>query len=174
MTGRKSSGPKSKSAASRSAAVKTEPARRVTTPVPPPPMRAAAANSAPVPDQTTSAPPMPGVIPETPDREKAKTVEDITENTAPEMKKQELMAKVVERSGVAKKHAKPVIEAILEVLGEAIGEGRGLNLQPFGKLKHNRIKDTPAARVIIAKIRQPKDNATRPPMDKEAVADTQE
>jgi len=117
---------------------------------------------------------MPGVIPETPDREKAKTVEDITENTAPEMKKQELMAKVVERSGVAKKHAKPVIEAILEVLGEAIGEGRGLNLQPFGKLKHNRIKDTPAARVIIAKIRQPKDNATRPPMDKEAVADTQE
>ncbi|MBZ8119404.1 HU family DNA-binding protein [Roseovarius sp. LXJ103] len=96
------------------------------------------------------------------------------ENSNPEMKKQELMAKVVERSDVAKKHAKPVIEAMLEVLGEAIAEGRALNLQPFGKLKHNRIKDTPAARIIVAKIRQPKPQGVRAGPGKEPVADEQE
>ena len=49
-----------------------------------------------------------------------------------------------------------------------------LGLQPFGKLKHNRIKDTPAARIIVAKIRQPKANAISAMPGKEPVADPQE
>jgi DNA-binding protein HU-alpha len=92
-----------------------------------------------------------------------------------EMKKQELIALVVERSDVAKKHAKPVIEAMLDVLGEALAEGRELNLQPLGKVKQNRVKDTPRARVIVAKIRQQKPGGPRPKDSaenaKEAVAD---
>ena len=75
---------------------------------------------------------------------------------SPEMKKQELIEKVVDRSDIKKKDAKPVIEAMLEVLGEALADGRELNLQPLGKFKLNRIKDTPNARVIVAKIRQSK------------------
>ncbi|HEY9038008.1 MAG TPA: HU family DNA-binding protein [Roseovarius sp.] len=71
------------------------------------------------------------------------------------LKKQELIAKVVEQSEVPKKHAKPVIEAMLAVLGEALGEGRDLNLQPMGKIKRKRVKDTGTARVIVANIRQP-------------------
>lgn len=72
------------------------------------------------------------------------------------LKKQELIALVVERSDVAKKHAKPVIEAVLTVLGDAIAEGRELNLQPMGKIKRKKLKDTDKARVIIANIRQSK------------------
>ncbi|SEK29439.1 DNA-binding protein [Roseovarius nanhaiticus] len=71
------------------------------------------------------------------------------------LKKQELIAQVVERSDIAKKHAKPVIEAMLEVLGEAIAEGRELNLQPMGKIKRKRLKETAKARVVVANIRQP-------------------
>ena len=87
----------------------------------------------------------------------------VTENPAadagPELKKQELLDKVVTRTDVKKKLAKPVVEAVLEILGEALGEGRELNLQPLGKVKQNRTKETAGARIIIAKIRQSKPNS---------------
>ncbi len=72
------------------------------------------------------------------------------------LKKQELIAQVVARSDVAKKYAKPVIEAMLAVLGDALSEGRDLNLQPMGKIKRKRVKDTEKARIIVANIRQSK------------------
>lgn len=78
--------------------------------------------------------------------------------SGPELKKQELLEKVVSRTDVKKKFAKPVIDAVLEVLGETLAEGRELNLPGFGRLKLNRArgKDTSNARVIVAKIRQGK------------------
>lgn len=75
---------------------------------------------------------------------------------APMLRKKELIDAVVERSGVRKKFAKPVVETMMEVLGEAIGEGRDLNLPPFGKVKQQRTKDTANVRVTVAKIRQSK------------------
>ena len=80
---------------------------------------------------------------------------DVADDGPVPLKKQELIAMVVERSDVAKKHAKPVVEAMLAVLGEALGEGRDLNLQPMGKIKRKRMKDTGKARVMVASIRQP-------------------
>ena len=74
----------------------------------------------------------------------------------PELRKQELIEKVVNLSGAKKKDAKPVIEAMLDVLGQALAEGREFNLQPLGKLKLNRTKETAGARIIVAKIRQSK------------------
>ncbi|SLN61433.1 Bacterial DNA-binding protein [Roseovarius litorisediminis] len=76
--------------------------------------------------------------------------------SSPELKKRELIDRVVERSDIKTKFAKPVIEAALAVLGEALAEGRELNLQPMGKLKYNRTKETENARIIVAKIRQVK------------------
>jgi hypothetical protein len=83
--------------------------------------------------------------------------------TGAELKKKELLDEVVERSGIKKKFAKPVVEAMIDVLGEAISEGREINLQPFGKLKHQRTKDTSNAQIIVAKIRQSK--AAGPALD---------
>ncbi len=95
-----------------------------------------------------------------PDAAESITPVAVTENptidAGPELKKQELLDKVVTRTEVKKKFAKPVVEAVLEILGEALAEGRELNLQPLGKLKHNRTKETANARIIIAKIRQSK------------------
>jgi len=71
------------------------------------------------------------------------------------LKKKELLQMVAERSNLNNNKVKPVLEAMLEVLGEAIAEGRELNLQPFGRVKINRQKEVGNARVTIAKIRQP-------------------
>lgn len=80
--------------------------------------------------------------------------------TGPELKKQELIAKVMDKTDAKKKDAKPVVEAVLEVLGEALADGRELNLPPLGKVKINRIKDMGNARIIVSKIRQSKSTDT--------------
>ncbi|WP_297779285.1 HU family DNA-binding protein [uncultured Roseovarius sp.] len=87
----------------------------------------------------------------------ALTVTDtIPADAGPELKKQELIDKVLGKGDIKKKYAKPVVEAVLEVLGEALAEGRELNLPPMGKIKINRVRDVANARIIVAKIRQPK------------------
>ncbi len=82
----------------------------------------------------------------------------VTENTPsvsdPALKKKELIDTVVERSGIKKKDAKPVIEAMLAVLGQTLADGREMNLQPFGKVKINRAKDVQGGKVLVTKIRQ--------------------
>lgn len=88
-----------------------------------------------------------------------------------EMKKQELLKKVADRVEMRKNQVKPVVEAVLEILGETLGEGRNLNLPDLGKVKQNRVKENPAARVIIAKIRQRKPGAD---YGKDTVADAAE
>lgn len=74
--------------------------------------------------------------------------------TGPEMKKKDLIDKVVKRSGVKKKDAKQVVEAMLAVLGEALFEGRELVLQPMGRLKTTRVKEAGNGRVLICRLRQ--------------------
>ena len=127
------------------------------------------------------------VVPVTP----ALVAEDPKGAAGTELKKQELVDRVVERADIKKKLAKPVVEALLEVLGEALAvwfqvlvglrplhamgealaEGRELNLQPMGKLKYNRTRETPNARIIVAKIRQRKLSGPGTDTPKEPVDD---
>lgn len=72
-----------------------------------------------------------------------------------ELKKVELVNEAVERSGIKKKFAKPAIEAALAILGEALADGRDLNLRPLGKLKIMRSKEVANGRVLTARVRQP-------------------
>jgi len=74
----------------------------------------------------------------------------------PPLRKRELVDAVAERSGVRKKHAKVAIEAMLDILGAALAEGREINLQPFGKINRKRVRDTDGALVVTARIRQSK------------------
>lgn len=78
------------------------------------------------------------------------------EIAAPDLKKKELIDLVVARAGVKKRDAKPAVEAALAILGEAIAEGRELNLPPLGKLRINRAEDKANGRVTICKLRQNK------------------
>ncbi|MEP4198249.1 MAG: HU family DNA-binding protein [Aliishimia sp.] len=76
--------------------------------------------------------------------------------TAPVLRKKELLDAVAEKSGQKRKDVKPVVEAMLAVMGEAIAQDQELNLPPFGKLKIQRVKETGNGRITIAKLRQPK------------------
>ncbi len=72
------------------------------------------------------------------------------------LRKRELIDKVVKRSGIKKKDAKPVVEAMLAELGETLAAGRDLALPPLGRVKINRRKDLPNGQVLIVKVRQTK------------------
>ncbi|MFV8557533.1 HU family DNA-binding protein [Sulfitobacter sp. SBS6] len=72
----------------------------------------------------------------------------------PVMRKKELIDTVVERSGVKKRDAKPVVDAMLAVLGEALSDSRELNLPPFGKLKVINEKELKNGKMIRVKVRQ--------------------
>lgn len=75
--------------------------------------------------------------------------------SAPELKKRDLINLVVERSGIKKKDAKPAVEAALAVLGEALAEGRELNMRPLGKAKVTRMENKSNGQLIVCRIRQP-------------------
>ncbi|APE43214.1 DNA-binding protein [Sulfitobacter alexandrii] len=72
----------------------------------------------------------------------------------PVLRKKELIDQVVKRSGIKKKDAKPVVESLLSVLGEALADNRELVLPPFGKVKVRREKQMPNGRVMVVKVRQ--------------------
>ncbi len=80
-----------------------------------------------------------------------------TEKEVPTLRKKELVDRVVARSGIKKKDAKPTVEAMLAVLGEALGNGEELNLHPFGKMKVTRVIDKPNATVMVTKVRRHKE-----------------
>lgn len=71
-----------------------------------------------------------------------------------ELRKKELFDLVVERSGMKKKDVKPVVEAMLAVLGDALAEQREMDLQPLGKLKVQRGKELSDGRALVLKLRQ--------------------
>lgn len=86
------------------------------------------------------------------------TVEEIAVLPQPELRKKELIDLAVERSGIKKRDAKPAIEAALAVLGEALAEGREMNLVPLGKLKVTRMKKAGNGQIINARVRQPEED----------------
>lgn len=71
-----------------------------------------------------------------------------------EMRKEQLLDEVAKRSGAKRKDVKPIVEAALEVMGEALGDGQELNLKPLGKVKIARTKQVANGRVINLRLRQ--------------------
>ena len=79
------------------------------------------------------------------------------------LRKRGLINEVAERSGVKRRDAKAAVEAALSVLGEAIAQGRGVNLPGLGKLKIMRTKKQANAHVYVTKVRQPLKQGTTSP-----------
>lgn len=109
--------------------------------------------SAAKPATPTPAQPAPEPVAETTPIPKVVKISEPSEVKA-DLKKKELLDQVVLRSGVKKKDAKPVVEAMLALLGETLAEGRELNLQPLGKLRINRSEEHANHRIVICKLRQ--------------------
>ena len=73
---------------------------------------------------------------------------------ASEVKKRELYDRVATLSGVKKQQVKPIVDAVLSVMGDALDAGEDLNLEPLGKVKIQREKELPTAKVITCRVRR--------------------
>lgn len=80
--------------------------------------------------------------------------------TGEQIKKPELIDRVVAESGMKKKDVKPVVEAMLAVLGRALVSGEELNVPPLGKVMINRVKEVSNATVLNIKVRHPKQDGS--------------
>lgn len=73
-----------------------------------------------------------------------------------QIKKPELIDRVVAETGMKKKDVKPVVEGMLAVLGSTLMQGEELNVPPLGKVMINRVKDMSNATILNIKVRHPK------------------
>lgn len=137
----KSAGAKSSATASKTAASAKSKEAATKTPA------GAAKAKAPTKPKTTGAPATIAAQPTVVDAPTAVIV-------GPVMRKKEIIDEVVLRSGLKKRDVKPVLDSILAVMGDAIGEGREMVLQPFGRLKVHRQKTTPKKKIFFAKVHQ--------------------
>ncbi len=78
-----------------------------------------------------------------------------SEGDGASLKKKDLIDRVVAASGVKKKDAKPVVEAMLAEMGEALARGEGLQLLPFGNVRVVKSKDLASGAVVTVKVRRP-------------------
>ena len=96
------------------------------------------------------------------------------EDTAPAgpkaMTKKELLARVRKTSGVKGGDVRQVVDAVLEELGEALGRGESLRLQPLGTLRVQRQKVVANGDILVLKLRRKKPA----PGDKDPLAEAAE
>ncbi len=77
--------------------------------------------------------------------------------SAEPIKKPQILDEVVARTNLKKRDVKPAVEAAMAVIGEALREGKELNLPPLGKLRVVKSKDLDGgAAVLTLKLRTPK------------------
>lgn len=94
------------------------------------------------------------------------------EGPGEQLKKKELIDMIVEQTGVKKKFAKPVIEAMLETLGHQLEHGRDMQLPPMGKLTVKQVKMPNEKVVIECKLRRnmPTGSVATKPSEKPAAS----
>lgn len=92
---------------------------------------------------------------------------------AVQLRKKELINRVLDVVGGKKKGVKEIVEATLSVLGEALQKGEALNIPPFGRAKVARQKGEGRTSSMTVKLRGAGEkNAPRGP--KEALAEVGE
>ncbi len=78
------------------------------------------------------------------------------------LRKPELIERVMALSGMKKRDVKPVVEATLAALGDALSNDETLNLQPLGKVMVNRRKLSDNGEVMFTRIRRSKKSIEPP------------
>lgn len=79
------------------------------------------------------------------------------------LQKRQLMAHVVRRTGLRNSDVKPVVEATLAELGDAIASGMTLALPPLGRARISRRLDSSGAEIITQRLRRKPDDGTIAP-----------
>ncbi|MBI1494846.1 MULTISPECIES: HU family DNA-binding protein [Rhodobacterales] len=68
--------------------------------------------------------------------------------------KKHLIEKVARRAGVRKNEVRPILDAILEEIGDNLAEDSQMVFQPLGKIVVKQVKDIGGATVYTCKIRR--------------------
>lgn len=77
-----------------------------------------------------------------------------TRTTAPQLKKKDLIARVVDAlDGKKKGGVKEIVEATLAAMGEALQKGESLNIPPFGRARVARQKGEGADQMTTVRLR---------------------
>jgi nucleoid DNA-binding protein len=71
-----------------------------------------------------------------------------------QLKKKELIERVVAAMGGKKKGVREIVEATLTILGDALDKGEGLNLPPFGKARIAKQGGTGSDAAMTLKVRR--------------------
>ncbi|MGB3313545.1 MAG: HU family DNA-binding protein [Albidovulum sp.] len=87
------------------------------------------------------------------------------------LRKKELFERVVDATGAKKKDVKPIVEATLKALGDALSAGEDLVLPPLGKAKVNRQKDLGSAEMLVIRLRRQDEKPAEAATDGGADAD---
>ncbi len=93
------------------------------------------------------------------------TTETSADATVVMLRKKDMLLRLTERTGLRKNQIKPVMEAVLAELGDALIKGETLNLPPLGKLTVNRSIAQEKADVVICKLRRAKPSAVSGTME---------
>lgn len=78
------------------------------------------------------------------------------DDSDPEFRRPDLIEKVMERSGMKRKDVKPVVEAMLAVMGDLLVAEQDMNIAPLGKVMIKNSKELEKAHVLTVKVRRPK------------------
>ncbi|MGO4854605.1 HU family DNA-binding protein [Phaeovulum sp. W22_SRMD_FR3] len=70
------------------------------------------------------------------------------------LKKKDFVDRVVKASGAKRGEAKGVIEATLQMLGDALASGESLVLPPLGRLKVSRQIDKAGGEIMVIKLKR--------------------
>lgn len=100
-----------------------------------PPRGSGAARPAPAPEAPASAP------------------EQIV-GRGPILRLKDLIDAVATLSGEKRQSVRPVVEATLRVLGDALEAGESIVAPPFGKARVNRAKDTASGAMLTVKLKR--------------------
>ncbi len=90
------------------------------------------------------------------------------------LKKKALIEKVVATTGAKKALVREIIEATLNVLGDALSKGTMLNLPPFGKAKVSRASEAGSGKAMTVKLRRGPGNGAGGAKAKLALADAED
>ncbi len=82
------------------------------------------------------------------------TSEPVADTSA--LKKKDLIEAVAAKVDVKKTDVKATVEAVLEILGETLAKGQGINVPPLGRVMIKNSKSGANAHVMNVRIRQSK------------------
>ena len=75
-------------------------------------------------------------------------------DTDPKLRKSDFVDRVAIRSGLKKNEVRPVIEAALAVLGDALEAGEAVQLPPLGRMKVRKMTENDKGRTIVCQLRR--------------------